>query len=302
MKLQKIINGIEFYAESAHVVSTKDQGLTLFSDENNEYTYFIFKIISENSVKKYLHVAEGQKIKHLLIWNMGEESCNYDLTSVDLSNLNLLRINARKKDELIIDAKQNVDNLKGLSIRQETPASFIELPFLEKIRHLTIDAEDSDAIDLIGKCNKINDCFVYSLKANDLSAFSNHGNLKRLRVSEGSIKALDGLSKLENLETLHVVATKSLKHVDDMLLAKNLKNIMFSKYRKITNWDFLTKKDNWNAIWLEVAKNIDFIKSLPNTKYFFCNKVLDKKKDNDKLFRLENGASLFSFFYGDLLK
>jgi len=35
-------------------------------------------------------------------------------------------------------------------------------------------------------------------------------------------------------------------------------------------------------------------------KIFFCNKVLDKKKDNVKLFRLENGASLFSFFYGGL--
>jgi len=136
----------------------------------------------------------------------GEKSYNYDLTSVDLSNLDLLRINARKKDALIIDKNQSVDNLKGLSVRQETPVSFLELPFLAKIRHLTIDAEDSDAIDLIGKCNKINDCFVYSLKAKDLSVFSNHGNLKRLRVSEGSIKTLDGLSKIENLETLHVVA------------------------------------------------------------------------------------------------
>jgi len=71
MKLQKIINGIEFYGEAPHVISTKDQGLTLFYDENNEYTYFIFNIILENSLEKYLHVTEGQKIKHLLIWNMG---------------------------------------------------------------------------------------------------------------------------------------------------------------------------------------------------------------------------------------
>jgi len=302
MKLQRTINGVEFYGETPEIASTKDMMLTVSADKNKEPENFLFHSFSENSLKKYLHVTKDQKIKSLLIWNMSGNAHKYDLSLINLENLEGFFIDSQKTDEIIIGPHQTIDNLKSLSIRSNVPVNFLELSIFPKISKLMIDAKGPDARDLIEKCSNVKDCIIYGLDIVNLDIFSRHRSLLRLCISEGGIKTLNGLSKIENLETLHVVAAKYLSNVDDLILAKNLKNIMFEKYKKITNWDFLAKKNNWNTIWIEVAESIDFIKSLPNTKYFFCNKVLDKRKDNGKLFKLENGASLFSFFYGDLLE
>jgi len=68
---------------------------------------------------------------------------------------------------------------------------------------------------------------------------------------------------------------------------------MFDKYRKITDWSFLAQKQDWNAISLEVAENIDFLQKLPNLKHFYCEKVLNADDKAEKWFRLGSGASVF---------
>jgi len=84
-----------------------------------------------------------------------------------------------------------------------------------------------------------------------------------------------------------------LYDVDELFHAKKLKNIMFEKYRKISDWSFLAQKEDWNAICVDVAENMDFLRKLPDLKHFYCEKVLNADDKSEKWFRLGDGVRIF---------
>jgi|GEM_PF-1469615 len=295
----KTINGIDLYTYGVPtMVFTKDHELTVYLDENDndKIVFCMFQSILGNAFNKYSHLLKDQKVKDLRIWTMGKHdvSYTYDLTSIDLDNLELLFIDVQKTDEIVIQSDQNISKLKQLFIRGPKPKNFLNLPIFSNICYLDMqDAKGKDSLELIKKCAYLKDFRVYGLKQDDLTVFSEHKYFKRLFVSQSTIKNLNGISQIDNLETLIIVSTRSLTNVDELFRAKKLKNIMFSKYRKITDWDFLAQKQDWNAISLEVAENIDFLQKLLNLKHFYCEKVLNADDKKEKWFRLGDGASVF---------
>jgi len=171
----------------------------------------------------------------------------------------------------------------------------LELPILfSKLDYLSVWADHAPAVQLLKTCIHIKDGWISHFKADDLQILTQHQQLKRLCVSQRTLKSLHGISQLSNLETLHIVATKNLVDVADRLNAPKLKNIMFEKYRKIANWDFLANKKDWQVIWLEQAGSIDFINQLPDLKSFYC---ANKNVQSD--FRLKD-SPVKSPFYGEL--
>ena len=51
---------------------------------------------------------------------------------------------------------------------------------------------------------------------------------------------------------------------------------MFEKFKKITDWDFLSQNTDIKTIWLEVADDVKFIRRLPKLVYFKCLKIINK--------------------------
>jgi len=263
------INGVDLYTHGMPtMVFTKDHELTVYLDENDndKIVSCIFQSVLGNAFNKYSHILKDQKVKDLRIWTMGKHDVSYiyDLTPIDLDNLNLLFVDVKKTDEIVISPEQNTDKLKRLFIRGHKPINFLNLPIFANICYLDMqDAKGKDSLELIKKCAYLKDCRVYGLKQDDLTVFSEHKYLKWLFVSQSSIKSLNGISQIDSLETLIIVSARNLTNVDELFRAKKLKNSMFEKYRKITDWSFLAQKQDWNAICLEVAENIDFLQKLP---------------------------------------
>jgi len=296
LKLQKTINGIDLYDHSEYVGSmilfTKDHELTVVINEHGTIISCMFRSVWGDGFNKYKHILHNQKIKRLSISNTGIQSktYTYDLSLFDLDNLDQLLVDVQKTDEIIINPQQQLSKFNDLVIRGPKPKNFLNLPIFPKICRLEMmDAKDKASLELISKCQNMKDCIVYGLKQDDLTVFSQHKQLKRLCVSQSSIKSLNGISQMESLETLHIVATKSLYDVDELFHVKKLKNIN----RKISDWSFLAQKEDWNAICVDVAENIDFLQKLPNIKHFYCEKVLNADDKSEKWFRLGDGARIF---------
>jgi len=302
LKLQKTIGGIEFYGYFPNDFATEDWQCQVRTDgflgKDPGHLYITF---TGAGCEKYSALFTGQKINSLQIMGYGEDRpFQYDFSALNLEELTHLSIEAKKTAQIIISPKQNTDNLKYLSMTHQVPRGFLELPILfSKLDYLRVWADNAPAVQLLKACTGIKDSWISHFKANDLHVLAQHQPLQRLCVSQSAIKSLDGLSSLPNLETLHIVATKNLTDVSDMLAAPKLKNIMFSKYRKITNWDFLADKKDWQVIWLEQAENIDFINQLPDLKSFYCAKLLnaDKNAQPDFRFRLKDSPVKSPFYY-----
>jgi len=298
LKLQKIIGGVKFYGYTPNDFATEDWQCLVRTSENPEHLHISF---TGAGCEKYSGLFAGQKINSLQIMGYGEDRpFQYDFSAFNLEELTHLYIEAKKTAQIIISPKQNTDNLKHLSMTHQVPRGFLELPILfNKLDYLRVSADHAPAIQLLKTCTHIKDAWISHLKADDLHVLAQHQPLQRLCVSQSAIKSLDGLSLLQNLQTLHIVATKNLTDVSDMLAAPKLKNIMFEKYRKITDWDFLANKKDWQVIWLEHAEDMNFIYKLPDLKSFYCAKPINADKNTQSDFRLED-SPVKSPFYGEL--
>ena len=83
-------------------------------------------------------------------------------------------------------------------------------------------------------------------------------SLKRLKLVQGSLKSLDGIENLKNLETLHIYGTRNLTDLSALLKSSSIQNLIFKSYTKNTDWDFLAEMKQLKFISLNEAKSIEF--------------------------------------------
>jgi hypothetical protein len=164
-------------------------------------------------------------------------------------------------------------NLVELKIG-DLPKHFFSFPTLPalKVLDVTFDAKACDW----QQHNGIIDLTVRGLKENDLTQFSGMKSLRRLTLVGGSIKSLDGIEKLPNLEILHIVKTQQLLLLEPLTKTKQLRCIVFEAYKKVTNLAFLSSVKSLTWLSVQEADNVQFVENLPNLQFVVCHKIGDK--------------------------
>jgi hypothetical protein len=171
-------------------------------------------------------------------------------------------------------------NLRWLWFEGKCPDTFPDLSKMPHLETLTIEY-DKNFLEHWVNLKQLKDLCISDYDELDFSSLRGLTNLRRLKVFGGKVKSLDGLELLPNLETVHISAASKLLDVDAVLKSKSIKNIMFEKYKKITNWEFLKNKKDFRSIALDTAESIDFMKDFPDLDFFFCKTVKDR---NNKSF------------------
>ena len=178
---------------------------------------------------------------------------------------------------LYTDSSEAFQNIEELSFSGIPPSNFPSLERIPKLRKLTIEYNEEFAKTWIG-LKQVQDLHIISYSEPDFHILKDLSCLRRLKIEHGTMHSLNGIERLQNLETLIINGSTSLSDVNSILLSQNLKNIMFENYKKIKDWEFLRNKTNLQNIFIDTANSISFIKDLPNLNFFFCSKVLSRNK------------------------
>jgi hypothetical protein len=198
-----------------------------------------------------------------------------DMTKIDDSALiKDLAINFGDKEcKLFYSNKTNklFKQLKNFEFRGIFPRNFPSFKLMSTLDKLTVEytLEHCDWTEHEG----IIDLIVHHYKANDLRPLAKMKSLRRLCLVQSSLKTLDGIEDIPNLETVYVVQAKNLTDLSALLKAKKVRNVLFESYSKVTNWDFLVGMPQLEHLNLHEVDNIEFISRLPNLVFFYAQKL-----------------------------
>jgi hypothetical protein len=271
--MNELIFGIDFEVIGDGLLAN-DGTIAIYGINEQEQSI----VLSNTKIEDCTDFFEKYNITSLFISRIGFEGA-IDLSTVKFSErLRKLHLQLCSSTMIVFsDLTNGFENLKELTISGATPEKFLNLKSLTNLSALTLEYGNGLKADWIDLTN-IRDLNIHDFKESDLSVFNGLINLRRLRLTNGKMKSLDGLESLPQLETLFIAANASkLTDVNAIIRSKNLKNIMFESLRKIQQWDFLKSKNDLQCICLDTAESVDFMKDFPNLEFFFCKKVLDKK-------------------------
>jgi Leucine-rich repeat (LRR) protein len=162
-------------------------------------------------------------------------------------------------------------DLKAVGAFPETFLRFDELKAL-KVLEVTYDKKHASWRQNSG----IIDLKLHGFKEQDLTGLSEMKALRRLVLVGGSIKSLDGIENLPNLEILHVVKTQQLLSLDTLTKTKRLRCLVFEAYKKVKKMDFLSSMKTLTWLGFDEVESVRFITALPNLEFVNCNKIVDK--------------------------
>jgi hypothetical protein len=168
-------------------------------------------------------------------------------------------------------------NLRDLLIDSPYPASFPPPNVFPRLKLLQVKYE-AESFQRWCHSPKLPDLKVDYFDERDLTALRGLTGLKRLRITRGKLRSLDGLEDLPSLRTLFAIQTRSLADVSALTRATQVQNIDFSLYSRTTDWSFLSKCPQLKNVSLHAADSVDFFTQLPNIQYFYCHKVADRGK------------------------
>ncbi len=268
------IAGIKFEDMPNSITST-DNGLSISNTEGEEpmfnfYTADIGKFVP--LFDKYKCVALRVRPIH----DGGETKLNLDLIR-NPETIRRFTISAETYPVQIgfTPGKTYFPNLDSLTIAGNCPQNFPDVRDNLKLTTLTIQY-DKKFNDRWNRLPTIRDLTILDLLDEDLSDLAGLSSLIRLKIVAGMMKSLKGLEKLGNLETIVIETASKLTDVSALLDAPRLKNIRFVRYKKVTDWSFLSVKKNIECIRFDIADSGAFIKKLPELKYFWAGKVTDR--------------------------
>lgn len=268
------IAGITF-EEMPNSITSTDNVLSI-SNTDGDWQMFNFNTID---IGKYVPLFEKYKCIALgitAISDAGESKLDLDLIA-NPQTVQRFHISAESYPVQIDfkPGKTYFPNLDSLSITGHCPLDFPDLQNNRHLSTLTIQY-DEDFNHRWDSLTSIRDLTIHDLLEDDLSFLGGLSSLVRLRIVTGKMKNLRGLERLINLETLVVESASKLTDVSALLSAPKLKNIEFIRYKKITDWSFLSAKKNIECLRFDVADSASFIKELPSIKYFWSGKVGDR--------------------------
>lgn len=263
-------------------LSTKDGGLAIAECSKNEQSF------------TFQNCGQGDFSKLFVKYTPPELFDKYNCTSFsiagalkeDLIDLDRIRypekiralnIHSSESTNLVFANRASYfKNLEGITLTGSKPQNF---PNCIDVKTMTQLKTEND-VDRLGEwfdLSVIKFLSIDDFNKNDLASLKDFKSLEMLQFyNRPKMRSLDGLENLPNLRILDIALPTKLTDVSAIVRAKNLRNIRFYKFKKIQNWDFLADKRDIEALVIDTAESTEFVKKLPNLKYFFCEKALDK--------------------------
>jgi hypothetical protein len=153
------------------------------------------------------------------------------------TNIKYVQINDYSWD-FNYSAINSLMNLEHLSIytKDKIEINYSNFPFLKS----TAITWRPNAKTLFN-CVNLERLFIGGYNETDLSRFKYLKNLKYLRINTGSLKSLNGIEKLEGIETLLLSQPTKLEDIRGIELLPNLNHIQINNCRNIKNIEILEK-------------------------------------------------------------
>ncbi len=227
-----------------------------FADYFTQFNEFKCRVLSVHYYTPNRHLDLSKIAKPHIVWRM-LLGLHGDRTTVTLPD------NPEEAFRNLVEMK--IDGI---------PKNFFSFPTLQALKVLDV-TYDSKACDW-KQHDGIIDLTLRGFKENDLSQLVGMTSLKRLSIVGGTIKSLNGIENLANLETICFYKTQQLLSMDGLLNSTSLRNIKCEAYRKVKNWNFLAAKKNIENLSFEEADSLQFIAHLPALNFIYCKKVGDK--------------------------
>lgn len=222
-------------------------------------------------------ISKYQCTKVLIVANTPGN--NVDLRKIQgPTNIKNLSLHLNWKDcELYFSTETNAifQKLVEFEFNGVFPKQFPSFKAMSSLKKLTVDfsAEHFDWSEHEG----VIDLVVHQYKAENLRPLKKMTSLKRLCLAQSSLKTLDGIEDIPNLETVIVAGARNLTDLSALVKSHSLRNILFESYSKVKNWDFLVNMPQLKYLSLQEADSAEFISHLPNLVFFYCKKVGGKK-------------------------
>ncbi|MEO5911758.1 MAG: hypothetical protein ABIP95_12785 [Pelobium sp.] len=149
-------------------------------------------------------------------------------------------------------------------------------------------------------------------------AVCNQKQLKRLEIKWGAYKDISAIENLTNIELLHIGSGASVESIKPISKLKNIVALSVENFQKIKNYDDFSELTTLESLSIEgdgmgpqyiKIDNIDFVKKIPQLRFFRLLTVRLQSKDYTPILELKNVEHLtlgsnreVSKLYNELIK
>lgn len=193
-----------------------------------------------------------------------------------IKKLNTIYFNFYGKNnklKLLPNTCLKLNSLLEMEFIAEYPVLFNQFYAISNLKKLTISYHKK-SIGWI-ELENLFDLKVHKFQENDLTSLKKMKYLKRLNLEKGSLKSLNGIENLINLETLIINDLRYLTGLKALEKASSLENIIFRPYKKVEDWEFLLNLPKLKLIALDKAESISFFDKMPNLIFGSVANVID---------------------------
>lgn len=258
-----------------------------------------FTIHSQEQLELCMQKAEKYQVPYISIKIM-RDNVSLDFASIPYINqIKTLEFNIwAKKFSLNILPKNQTElpSVTRLIFYADYPCHFDQFEAFTNLKRLEIVGH-KNAMSWT-KLSHLTDLFIFKLNVDDLTPLIALKSLKRLHLQKVSIKSLNGIGNLTNLETLYVDDLRYLTDVSHLVDNKTLENIRFIPFKKVTDWAFLVNMPQLKLIGLDMADSLGFMEKMPNLVCAWCVKVKDKNREIlakiDRLYNYDTTNSTYN--------
>ncbi|WP_320818485.1 hypothetical protein [Bacteroides pyogenes] len=220
--------------------------------------------IDPQYITEGIEYAKKEKLNSIRIRtlnrNAGEK---YDIDfSVfeNMSFVNKLIIGDDFKTNKII-AFEKIYTLKRLQHLEITQPIDLDASRLTSLKSLYI--KDDSRIKNIDALNNLEELLITSSKHDNCLHLKNLKRLTKFRIS-GSMKTLEGIEGMENLQELKVSYSNKLTNIDAISSLTKLRKLHIEKCKLISNLLVLKDNSNIEELFIDNVDTLDFIPTMSN--------------------------------------
>ncbi|MFT4104230.1 MAG: hypothetical protein QM657_00570 [Lacrimispora sp.] len=155
-------------------------------------------------------------------------------------------------------------NLKWLRVecKLKKPYDFAKL---SKLEELTVWY--GKAFSSIFECTSIRELEIFKMDAYGAENIRKLFLLKKLWIRQTSVKSIDGLSDLKNLERLSFSHVPKMESIASIQECQNISRLSFDCCKRVEDWEMIGKLSNLKTLYMcscGILNDVNFLKPLEN--------------------------------------
>lgn len=292
----------------------EDHSLKINRGDEEMYSYAEFSFTRQETLEEAFVLFEKFQVEQVIFREFANDNVFISLSKSEFpKSVKYLEIdfyNSKKcKVDLLSKTRQVIENIRVFKLNAKYSYEFNQFYAMPNLKQLCISYNKKSLgwLDHEG----IIDLRIDSFKEDNLQSLYKMKSLKRLSIFGGSIKSLDGIEKLKNLEALTILNTRSLNSIEALAKSTSIVSIEVERHRKITDWSILKDMQQLRFLKVAVVDDLTFALEKPNlilwTESIYMNygenskeeKILYKRALN--ITDTEDKKIRFNFYNGSTL-